>query len=123
MGDKVGYLKANIAFALEREDIGEEIKTFFARNFAGRKADKEGVVLQLTFLGATREVTGSCYLLKTRDKNFLVDCGLIQGKGRREIITAFLFFSRNIDFILLTHAHLDHSGRIPALSSWVSRKI
>ena len=71
--------------------------------------------MQLTFLGATREVTGSCYLLKTRDKNFLVDCGLIQGKGEERNYQPFSFSPGDIDFILLTHAHLDHSGRIPLL--------
>mgnify|MGYP001179517487 FL=1 len=71
--------------------------------------------MQLTFLGATREVTGSCYLLKTQDKSFLVDCGLVQGRGEERNYQPFPFTPGDIDFILLTHAHLDHSGRIPLL--------
>ena len=73
--------------------------------------------MKLTFLGAAREVTGSCYLVEAAGTRFLVDCGLFQGgreahgKNRR----AFSFDPRDIDFVLLTHAHIDHSGLLPRL--------
>ena len=72
--------------------------------------------MRLTFLGAAGEVTGSCYLVDTGEVKFLVDCGMFQGgraadaKNRR-----FAFDPREIAFVLLTHAHLDHSGLIPRL--------
>ncbi len=73
--------------------------------------------VKLTFLGAAGEVTGSCYLVDTGKTRFLVDCGMFQGgrsadhKNRR-----FGFDPRRIDFVLLTHAHIDHSGLIPRLA-------
>lgn len=71
----------------------------------------------LQFLGATGTVTGSRYLLETGDRRILIDCGLFQGyKQLRERNRAeFPVAPDSIDTILLTHAHLDHSGYIPAL--------
>jgi metallo-beta-lactamase family protein len=69
----------------------------------------------ITFLGATGEVTGSCYLLETDNKRYLVDCGIFQGKSEGENEATFDFPPSSIKAILLTHAHLDHSGRIPKL--------
>lgn len=71
--------------------------------------------MQITFLGAAREVTGSCYLLSTEKGNFLVDCGIFQGKREEQTYEPFPFSPQEIRFLLLTHAHLDHSGRIPLL--------
>jgi metallo-beta-lactamase family protein len=74
--------------------------------------------VKLTFLGAAGEVTGSCYLVETGQTTFLIDCGLFQGgraadyKNRR-----FGFDPRRIDFVLLSHAHIDHSGLIPRLAA------
>jgi len=74
--------------------------------------------LNLGFLGAAREVTGSCYLIETDVARFLVDCGMVQGgreapaRNRRP----FAFDPRSIDFVLLTHAHIDHSGLLPKLT-------
>ena len=74
--------------------------------------------MRLTFHGAAGEVTGSCYRVDTGEVNFLVDCGMFQGgraadrKNRR-----FAFDPRDIDFVLLTHAHIDHSGLIPRLAA------
>ncbi|MCX7795044.1 MAG: MBL fold metallo-hydrolase [bacterium] len=69
----------------------------------------------LTFLGAVREVTGSNYLLETENGFYLVDCGIFQGKDEEKNDTPFEFPPSSIRAILLTHAHLDHSGRIPKL--------
>lgn len=71
--------------------------------------------MRITFHGAAGEVTGSCFLVETEDVRFLVDCGLFQG-GRdawRRNLRALSFDLRSLDFILLTHAHLDHSGLLP----------
>lgn len=71
--------------------------------------------MRVTFHGAAGEVTGSCYLVETGEVRFLVDCGMFQG-GRdawRKNLRALSFDLRNLDFILLTHAHLDHSGLLP----------
>ena len=73
--------------------------------------------MKITFLGATRTVTGSNYLVEAAGKKFLVDCGMWQGNSELEMQNAedFEFNPQEIDFMLLTHAHIDHSGRIPKL--------
>lgn len=73
--------------------------------------------MKITFLGAAEEVTGSNMLIEVGKKKFLVDCGLIQGKESDEEknYDPFLYNPADIDFMLLTHAHIDHSGRIPKL--------
>jgi len=73
--------------------------------------------MKITFLGATKQVTGSNFLIETADKKFLVDCGMFQGQGDIEAqnYKEFPFNPAEIDFMLLTHAHIDHSGRIPKL--------
>jgi metallo-beta-lactamase family protein len=67
--------------------------------------------------GAAREVTGSCHLLTVDDKRVLIDCGLFQGGREQEQANyePFGFDPASIDVLLLTHAHLDHCGRIPKL--------
>ena len=73
--------------------------------------------MKITFLGATRTVTGSNFLVEGAGKKFLVDCGMWQGKAEieEENTEEFEFDPKKIDFVLLTHAHIDHSGRIPKL--------
>ncbi|MFZ5574616.1 MAG: MBL fold metallo-hydrolase RNA specificity domain-containing protein [Pseudomonadota bacterium] len=73
--------------------------------------------MKLTFLGAAREVTGSCYLVEADGVRFLVDCGLFQGgrETRAKNQRAFPFDPRSLDFVILTHAHIDHSGLLPRL--------
>jgi metallo-beta-lactamase family protein len=73
--------------------------------------------VKITFLGAAREVTGSCYLVETDQCRFLIDCGMVQG-GREAPARnhkPFDFDPHGIDFVLLTHAHIDHSGLLPKL--------
>jgi len=73
--------------------------------------------LKITFLGAARTVTGSNILVETKDKKFIIDCGLYQGQDKEVLLNTdeFMFNPSDIDFMLLTHAHIDHSGRIPKL--------
>ena len=70
--------------------------------------------MKITFIGATHEVTGSCYYLEAAGKKFLVDCGMEQGPDyyqNQEIPVN----PGDLDFALLTHAHMDHSGNLPAV--------
>lgn len=75
--------------------------------------------MRITFLGATEEVTGSCFLVEMGRARFIVDCGMFQG-GREAYrknlaALAFGFPAKELDFVILTHAHLDHSGLLPRL--------
>ncbi len=73
--------------------------------------------MKITFLGAAKTVTGSNFLVEGAGKKFLVDCGMYQGSAADELENSdpFNFNIDEIDFMLLTHAHIDHSGRIPKL--------
>ena len=73
--------------------------------------------MKITFLGATKMVTGSNFLVEAAGKRFLVDCGMFQGKADLELenFKPFDYNPAELDFMLLTHAHIDHSGRIPKL--------
>ncbi|HHW48114.1 MAG TPA: MBL fold metallo-hydrolase [Clostridiaceae bacterium] len=73
--------------------------------------------MKITFLGAARTVTGSCYFIETDRYKFLVDCGMFQGRSKEDAQNEepFPFNPGDLDFILLTHAHIDHSGRIPKI--------
>ena len=73
--------------------------------------------MKITFLGATKTVTGSNFLVEAAGKKFLVDCGMYQGNAEDEYKNEapFAYNPSEIDFMLLTHAHIDHSGRIPKL--------
>ena len=70
--------------------------------------------MKLTFFGAAKAVTGSCHCVEVNGKKILIDCGLQQGRDERD--NSQLDFSPSyIDCVIVTHAHIDHSGRIPLL--------
>lgn len=73
--------------------------------------------MKLSFHGADHGVTGSCHMIEIAGKRILIDCGLYQGNRELDEENAddFGFDPRSIDYLLLTHAHLDHCGRIPLL--------
>lgn len=71
--------------------------------------------MKLTFLGAAREVTGSCYYLELNDKRYLIDCGMEQGPNIYEN-QKLPVDAETIDGVFLTHAHIDHSGMLPSLA-------
>ena len=73
--------------------------------------------MHIEFYGATSGITGSCHIIQANGKTVLLDCGLIQ--GRREAMEQnrqpFPFATKEIDAVVLSHGHIDHSGRIPLL--------
>ena len=80
--------------------------------------------MKISFLGAAKTVTGSNHLVEAAGKKFLIDCGMYQGKITEEYDNSdqFSYDISEIDFMLLTHAHIDHSGRIPKLYNEGYRK-
>lgn len=74
-------------------------------------------IMKLSFHGGTRRVTGACYLLETSESKILVDCGLFQDCEECSDLNfePFKFKPSEIDFVFVTHAHVDHVGRIPRL--------
>ena len=75
--------------------------------------------MKITPLGAAKEVTGSMFLIEYNEKKMIVDCGLFQG-GYDAVLknSSFPFDAKEIDAVVLTHAHLDHSGRVPMLGKF-----
>ena len=75
--------------------------------------------MEIEFAGAAREVTGSCHIVRANGKTVLLDCGLFQGKRQdadaknRALPCAI----EEIDAVVLSHAHLDHAGRLPFLTN------
>ncbi len=74
--------------------------------------------MQISFHGADRDVTGSCHLLECAGKQVLIDCGMFQGGRELDLENGrpFGFDAAALDYVLLTHAHLDHCGRLPLLA-------
>ena len=73
--------------------------------------------MRLTLLGACREVSGSSFLIETEGKKILLDCGFFQGieYAEERNYAPFSFNPKSIDFVIIGHAHLDHTGRLPKL--------
>ena len=73
--------------------------------------------MKIHFLGAAQAVTGSCYILETGGHRFSVDCGMHQGNKEIEKRNLNLhnYDPANLDFVLVTHAHIDHIGLLPRL--------
>jgi metallo-beta-lactamase family protein len=73
--------------------------------------------MDIQFLGATGRVTGSCYLIRVREHQVLLECGLVQGSKEDESDNwaPFAFDASSIDAVVLSHADIDHSGRLPFL--------
>ena len=77
---------------------------------------KRGNKMKMEFYGAAGCVTGSCHILRVQDKTILLDCGMYQGKDEKERSNEnFHFDPKKVDYVILSHAHIDHSGRIPLL--------
>ena len=70
--------------------------------------------MNLTFYGADKEVTGSCHCLTVNGRHILIDCGMQQGEDETNN-WEFPFHANLVDYVLITHAHIDHSGRLPLL--------
>ena len=95
------------AIVLIREDC-------LSRSDCIGKGRRSEAIMKLTFLGAAHEVTGSCTLIEVSGRYGIVDCGMEQGKDTF-INQALPVAAEKIDFLLLTHAHIDHSGKVPLL--------
>jgi metallo-beta-lactamase family protein len=73
--------------------------------------------MKISFHGAAREVTGSCHLVECNGRRILLDCGMIQGGPERHVRNRepFPFEPARVDCVILSHAHIDHCGRLPLL--------
>ena len=76
--------------------------------------------MKVTVFGAAGAVTGSCHLVEAVGKRILLDCGMIQGSKIEEAKNAlpFDFDVKTIDAVILSHAHIDHCGRLPVLAQY-----
>ncbi len=73
------------------------------------------MTIRITSYGAAKGVTGSCHLLEVESLRILIDCGMFQGQEEEKNYEPFPFDPKDIDYLILTHAHIDHCGRIPLL--------
>ena len=73
--------------------------------------------MKVKLLGAAQTVTGSCYIIETENSRFAIDCGMHQGSEgfEKRNFNAVEYNAKDLDFVLLTHAHIDHSGLLPKL--------
>ncbi|MHB1328588.1 MAG: MBL fold metallo-hydrolase [Gemmatimonadales bacterium] len=73
--------------------------------------------MEIEFYGAAREVTGSCHIVRAAGRTILLDCGMFQGRRKEsaEKNLRFPFDVAEIDAVVLSHAHIDHAGRLPLL--------
>lgn len=71
--------------------------------------------MRISFCGAAKLVTGSCYYIETENRRFLIDCGMFQGEKSELNFEPFPFDPRGLDFVIITHSHIDHIGRLPLL--------
>ncbi|HHT65040.1 MAG TPA: MBL fold metallo-hydrolase [Clostridiales bacterium] len=71
--------------------------------------------MNIRFMGAVKGVTGSCHLIEYGGKRLLLDCGMFQGRDEKLNLQELDFDPTTIDYLLLSHSHIDHSGRIPLL--------
>jgi metallo-beta-lactamase family protein len=106
-----------MAFYLLIYIINDKYVRIKTREIQIRKHRKGELIMKIKFLGAATSVTGSCYLITTKTHKFIIDCGLFQGNKTIESQNReeFGFDPTDIDFMILSHAHIDHSGRIPLL--------
>ncbi len=76
--------------------------------------------MKITFHGAAAEVTGACFLVETTEVRFLIDCGMFQGgrEADRKNLAALSFEIEHLDFVLVSHAHIDHCGLLPRLTNF-----
>ena len=79
--------------------------------------------MKITFHGAAEEVTGACFLVETSEVRFLIDCGMFQGgrEAERKNLAALRFDIEHLDFVLVSHAHIDHCGLLPRLTTFGMR--
>lgn len=73
--------------------------------------------MNIKFFGATKMVTGSCHMIEAEGKKLLLDCGMFQGSKTEDLMNFedFGFNPAEIDYLVLSHAHIDHTGRVPLL--------
>ena len=83
-------------------------------HLVGVEEEQEDIAMKLYFYGADRCVTGSCHCVEVNGKRILIDCGLQQGQDELDN-SSLPFAPGQIDYVLITHAHIDHSGRVPLL--------
>ena len=90
-------------------------KNTFRKGYAETQTTEQGAdFMRLTFIGADHEVTGSCHFLEACGLNILIDCGMEQGINKYENAELPIPYS-DVDYVLVTHAHIDHVGLLPLI--------
>ncbi|MEK6672925.1 MAG: MBL fold metallo-hydrolase, partial [Nitrospirota bacterium] len=93
-----------------------ELRTFLSSALVSYVKMSNGDSMRLEFLGGVRTVTGSCFYIELPELKAIIDCGMYQGE-QSDIVNRepFRFNPSEIDYLFLTHAHIDHSGLVPKL--------